>query len=174
MSFDTWDCDYFPFFASLGESCPKLIQLEIFYILFRFHHLLPLVLGKKRELLPQQFMDQLNADHSLLAHLQFTPQCVTPICSTIQKLNVNEFSGFNPIHGAFILRHFSNLQQSLDVRGRAVCLLHQQLQPNVTSEPTTFQRSSEELGLIEWTVNAPFRGIFLKNVNLSVISCHLS
>jgi len=117
-----------------------------------------LVLGKSMELLPQQFTDQLDADSFSFAHLQFTPQSVTPICSTLQQLNV--LSGFRPIEASqFILRHFSNLQEYSDARGGVVRLLHQQQQQlDVTSEPTTFQRSSEELGLIEWTVNAPFHG----------------
>ena len=173
--------DFLPFFASLGESCPKLIKLHIDGIEIEFHHLLALVLGKKRELLPQHFVDQLDADPSSLAHLQFTPQSVAPIFSTLQQLNVLSEFGFNPIHGAFILRHFSKLQQSVDVCGEVVRILHQQQQQlDVTSESTTFQRSSEELGLIEWTVNAPFHGS-LKRFNSSLISvillnlsfCHL-
>ena len=156
------EIDYLPFFTALGESCPKLIKLHIDTLdQVRFHHLIALVLGKRQELLPQQFIDQLlNADPSSLAHLQFTPQSVTPICSTLQQLNLGSCLGYQEIPVDFILRHFPILQQCLDTSGGVVRLLHQQQQQqlDVASEPTTFQRSSEELGLIEWAVNAPFHG----------------
>ena len=43
-----------PFFTSLGNCCPKLISLDLSGLQFTSSHLLPLVLGKKYKLLPQQ------------------------------------------------------------------------------------------------------------------------
>jgi hypothetical protein len=155
---NTKKVDFIPFIASLGELCPKLIHLSLTGPnIFTIKHLLALVLGKKHELLPQQLIDQLFTDVSLVAHLQFTRDCVSPICSTLQQLNVDHFSS----HGmAFVLRHFPKLQKyvrSLPIV-KAVHLLYEQ-QQNPTSPIIFIQRSSEELGVVEWTPNAPFPGI---------------
>jgi hypothetical protein len=159
--------DFLSFFTSLGESCPKLIRLDLSGdSSFSLKHLSALILGKKHGLLPQQLVDQFDASDSLVAHLQFTPQSVTPICSSLQQLNVNCKGGlFRKHEVAFILRHFPKLQTFTAFitysLAEAVHLLHkQQQEQNSTKEATnTYQQSSEELGLIEWTVNAPFHGI---------------
>ena len=160
--------DFLSFFTALGESCPKLILLCLggdFNIDSKPDLLLALVLGKQLELLTPQLLDQLSTDISSLAHLQFTPQSATPICSTLQELDVYDLQ---PYHISFILRHFPKMQKCCSSypgdsgNGLAVCLLHQQQQqhPNL-SQRSTFQISSGELGLIvQWTVNAPFLGIF--------------
>ena len=108
-------------------------------------------------------MDQLDADPSSLANLQFSPQCVTPICSTLQELDLHDLQSY---HISFILQHFPKMRKcrSSFVRdsgdGLAVCLLHQQQQRQNLSPRFTFQISPEELGLIvQWTVDAPFHDI---------------
>jgi hypothetical protein len=99
---------------------------------------------------------------SLLAHLQFNRECITPICSTLQQLNVDDDS-ISEEELAFILRHFPKLQKfsSAYHHGEAVRVLYQQQQQNSNLEATAYQQSSEEMGLIEWTLNAPFHGIFI-------------
>ena len=58
-----WDwhtkIDFRPFSTSLGELCPKLIRLDLAGLIpFDFERTLDLVLGKKRELLPEQLFNQ--------------------------------------------------------------------------------------------------------------------
>jgi hypothetical protein len=159
--------DFLPFFTALGSSCPKLISLNldsfILYRNFGLDHLLALVIGKKREVLPQELIIELSAKfNSSLAHLLFSRHCITPICFTLQELN---FGYLTCQQTAFTLRHFPKLQKlqanlTEDGVGRAVCLLWQQQQhPNVI--PSTTNLSSLELGCIEWTINAPFHGNYL-------------
>ena len=161
-----WDApieiDFLSFFKWLGESCPKLICFKLsdrVVVRFKLECMLSLVLGKKRDLLPQQLVDKLKDYHSTGAtHLQFTPESVTPICSTLQQLKLGMM--LSPESTAFVFRHFSNLQKfsSSDSVGEALLLLHEQQQQYITPEPPS-ERSSLELGHIKWTLNAPFRGI---------------
>jgi hypothetical protein len=154
---------FLPFFTALGPSCPKLISFNLVNFevstFFGFDHLLALVIGKKREVLPQQLLFELNDNHSSFAHLYFSRQCVTPICSNLLELNIGDLTSQQ---SAFTLRHFPKLkkcQASLTDGGvsGAVCLLWQQQQrPDVI--PSTTNLSSKELGCIEWTINAPFHG----------------
>ena len=153
---------FLEFFTLLGESFPKLVHLQLSgKIPFGLEQLLALVLGKRRSLLPRQLLDQLRDDASSVAHLQFPLSSLTSICSTLQQLKL--FLSNNPMDHliAFILRHFPNLQKCYTAStSQALCLLHQhQQRPN--GIPAISQSSSVELGLIEWTINAPFTGISL-------------
>ena len=156
--------DSLPLFSSLGESCPNLIRLQLagyLSIFFKFEHLLALVLGKKINLVPQQLILQLNANQYSLAQLQFTPQSVTPMCSSIQQLEVY---GLSKEQAAFALRHFPKLQKCQTKYleggdGEAVRLLHQQQKQSNLIHSTTCHEFSESMGFIEWTLNAPFYGI---------------
>ena len=156
---NTKKVDFIPFIASLGELCPKLIHLSLTGPnIFTIKHLLALVLGKKHELLPQQLIDQFYSDDSLATHLQFTRDCVSTICLTLQQLN---FGHFSPRETVFVLRHFPKLREALcsHTVGKAIRLLYEQQQQKPISPITFVQRSSEELGVVEWTPNAPFPGI---------------
>ena len=158
--------DFLPFFAALGDTCPKLTTLDLgFGIPFEFNHLLALVLGRKRQLLPQYLLSQLRTSGPSLANLQFSAQSVTPICSALQQLKVGRY--FLASHtGVFILRHFPKLQtcQSTTSFAQAVLNLHkttqqQQMNGSPSSSTSPVQTSSDgELGVIQWTVNSPFQG----------------
>jgi len=156
--------DYLPLFISLGQSCPNLICLHFagnFAMFLNLQHLLALVLGKKIELLPQQLVLQLNSNNSSVAHMQFTPQSVTPICSSLQQLGVY---CLGKEEAAFALRHFPKLKkcQAKSIEGgdgEAILLLHRQKKESSLICPTNHLQSSKSLGLIEWTLDAPFQGI---------------
>jgi hypothetical protein len=156
-----------PFLAALGDV--KLTSLHLdFDFPVGMEQLLALVLGRKRQLLPQQLRDQLRTDTWRWTDLQFSAHSVSPMCSTLLKLDLrlNEESIANKSYlVAFILRHFPKMQECLS-RGKpgldtvhAVCMLHQQLSDNLNYSITS-QNSSFEHGFIEWTLNAPFRGNF--------------
>ena len=167
--------DFLPLFTSLGDTCQKLISLEFNgdYNSQKLNvdYLLALVLGKKQDLFPQQLYDQLKTDNFLLhpnsplAHLQFTPESVTPICSTLQQLDIH---GLRACEMAFVLRHFPQLRKC-PFNGQtceALHLLHkQQQQPPKISSLSTSQRSSEDRDIVRWNLNAPFQGTvcFLTN-----------
>ena len=149
------------FFTALGDACPKLINLHLDGdIPFEFHQVMALVLGSKYNLLPQEMLNELNAKQAAISHLQFSPQSLSPICSTLQQLQTSYCCGIRLSIFAvvFILRHFVMLKecQSLFATVGAVTLLYRrQLQPN--GNPMT--SSSDELDLVQWTANSPFNGL---------------
>ena len=109
--FMTWT-DYLPFFAALGDSCPNLICLNVGgRIHVGLDHLVALVLGNKRKLFPQLLIDRYNAHHwgddsAFITHLQFARESVTPVCSTLEQLNIHIL---NHEKVAFVLRHLTKL-----------------------------------------------------------------
>jgi hypothetical protein len=141
-----------------------------FGVFFGINQLFALVLGSKRDLLPQQLLDQIVANHSSIFHLQFSDSSLSPICSTLQQLALSSTSFYNLNEQTFVflLRHFPKLQKYqvglLSSILKPLQLLHeqnQQQQLNIRNltPPATSQVSSEELGLVlQWTVNSPFQG----------------
>jgi hypothetical protein len=125
-------------------------------------NLLALVLGKKLSLVPQKLLNQLNTDTNLLAHMQFSSTNLTPICSSLQQLKIENFFDLNREESvAFILRHFPKMQHfpTRFLTVDALLLLNdQQQKSNNDFSRTTYQCSSGELGLIEWKLDAPFNG----------------
>jgi len=154
--------DLLPFFTSLGDSCPKLMRLCFDkWFTFESDYALALVLGKKHELTHQLNQSILSSE---MATLVFTSHCITPICSNLQELSAKTAKHQYVV--AFILRHFPNLKKCLphgSGNGEALIYLHQQQQQKNVTPPSTFGIFSEQLGLIEWTANTPFRGTFLNH-----------
>lgn len=159
----------------LGEGIP-----------FGHLQLLALVLGRKYDLLPQQLHEQLRANSSSVAHLQFSNKSLSPICLTLLRLKLYpskllchlltpKISKQEKVFAAFILRHFKMMQEyhrpllRIHSTAEAVYLLHKhQQQPS--GIPVTGRSSSQGLGLIEWTVNAPFHGmVWRSQVYLKVL-----
>jgi hypothetical protein len=167
LSFKTSD-QCLDLFSSLSQSCSRLATLSLGKIPFDSNQVLALMLGSKRALLPRTF----PKESAKLISIQFTAESVSPICSSLKCLHYDCDEAADDCNSpplAFILRHFKNLEK-LDClscgkwakgNGMAVQNLHQsyntckslRLQKNSIS-------SSVELGLIQWTVNAPFTGIF--------------
>ena len=144
--------DFIPFFAALGEL--NLTSLQIRGdIPFEMDQLLAFALGKRRQLIPQSLLDKITNENC--NHLQFSCESLNPICSSLRQLKV-AMRGMSPT--LFLLRHFRQLIQcqSAALTG-AVQLLHQQ-QINQPEDGISFHRSSEVLGAIQWTNNAPFNG----------------
>ena len=157
-----------PLFLSLGY-CLNLTHLHLGGNLsLGTEKLLTLMFGEKRPLLPllpQHLVQEITDSSTMIAHLEFDRNCLTPICSSLQQFKQDENHDDDSFENcaevfAFIFRHFLRLQkwdQDLDpsVLKRAVKLLH-----TYQEEPcTTSQSSSAQLGTIQWTSNASFRGI---------------
>ena len=174
LDWKTTDRSCLLFFEALGDSCPKLITLKLLgHLPFGIQQVLALMLGKKRELLPRDFLEEIGGEEEL-AEVQFTRESVTPICNSLKHFkHSNSDDCLNPVFCssaaslAFILRHFPQLQTWIDsgqefkVLGTSVQLLHKQQQLassiNLNQQATT--KISEELGLIQWRLNVPFSGI---------------
>ena len=167
LDWKTTDRSCLLFFAALGDSCPKLITLELLGDLpFGIQQVLALVLGKKLQMLPLHFLEEVGGE-DVLAELQFTPESLTPICNSLKTIKHNISNGcFNPIFCssvasmAFILRHFGQLEiwedsrQDFGILGTVIELLHQQfIAPSCSHNQQTMTETS---GLIQWTMAVPF------------------
>ena len=176
LDWKTTDRSCLLFFEALGDSCPNLITLELLsHLPFGIQQVFALMLGKKRELLPQHFLEEIGGENAL-AELQFTSGSVTPICSSLKNLkHINSDGCLNRVFCssaatvAFILRHIRQLETWLDSEddfgnlGIVAQLLHQQQRLWTTGISKRFKRqsiSSVELGLIQWRLNVPFAGIY--------------
>ena len=97
LDWKTTDRSCLLFFAALGDSCPKLITLELLGDLpFGIQQVLALVLGKKLQMLPLHFLEEVGGE-DVLAELQFTPESLTPICNSLKTIKHNISNGcFNP------------------------------------------------------------------------------
>ena len=132
--------------------------------------------------------------------MQFSPESLTPICSSLQRFTygfkVLFFStGLKRIRrprsrlpsradSAFVFRHFPQLKEfdpckeidyeyrsplnypansikviGLNSSSRALPLLYEQQQ--IETNGMSGKNSSEQLGRIKWTLNAPFHGDYL-------------
>ena len=177
LNWKTTDRSCLLFFEALGDSCPNLITLELFgHLPFGIQQVLALMLGKKRELLPQHFLEDIGGEEAL-AELQFTPESLTPICNSLKNIrHMNPDGCLNRVFcssaataaPSFILRHFPQLKTWDNSRedfaniGIVVQLLHQQQQQWTTGK-RSFKRQSRtsiELGLIQWRMTVPFSGIY--------------
>ena len=111
--------DYTSFFEVLGESCSKLTDLQLGVELpFGVRQLLALMFERRRRirrraLLHQEFIDQIAIDPAAV-HLQFFPENLFPICSSLQRFtscNSTISRLFSPGIIALFLRHFPQLQE---------------------------------------------------------------
>jgi len=165
FTWSSYSRDYFPegtdfisFFTALGDACPKLINLDLDGdIPVEARQLFALVLGSKYDILTRQLRDQLMADE-LLTHLQFSVESLSPICSTLERLQTSRCCGIRLSEhaAAFTLRHFAKLKEcpSLLSTVEAVNSLYKQKQQPI-GIPVNW---SSEHDLVKWTVNAPFQG----------------
>ena len=159
--------DLLPFCTTLGDACPQLgsLELELDDSSLSKSYVLALVLGKRLGLFPEQTLNDCR-----FAHLQFTSGSCTPICKTLRQFKILSYDWVIPSGVvAFILRHFPNLQEftqstSLSFPNPfAVELLweQQQLLTHPDSPLLSISgQNSDELGHIEWIINAPFEGIY--------------
>lgn len=156
---------FMSFFSALGDL--HLINLDLGgdFPFYGTDQLTALMFGKKRELLPQHLLSQMTIDSSFLAHLQFSEQSLTPICSSLVLFKVESWKvniRMRTATVAFILRHFhrlrncdlSEMYNGSSYPSQAIYLLHRQ-QLNAI-HPITSQSSSVALGTVQWTADAPF------------------
>ena len=159
--------DFLSFFTALGVACPKLINLDLDGdIPVESRQLLALVLGSKYDQLTRRLHDQLTAD-DVFTYLQFSAQSLSPICSTLERLQTSRCCGIrlSKQAAAFTLRHFANLKECPFIlsTAEAVNLLYKhQMWP--IGIPVTW---SSEHDFVQWTVNASFHGI-IYSVNLKL------
>ena len=114
------------FFKSLGSSCPQLTHLELEHFPFGIRQLFALMFGSKDALIPQFFKTQPRGSAGQIHRFQFTPESLTPICSSLKTFKnkrplvidddeeeEEEEEGLcilgNTSTLAFILRHFLKL-----------------------------------------------------------------
>ena len=170
LDWKTTDRSCLLFYEALGDSCPNLITLQLLgHLPFGIQQVLALMLGKKQELLPQHFLEEIG-DEDALAELQFTPESLTPICNSLKTMkHINSAGCLNPVYCstvasvAFILRHFRQLEkwedskQTVGILSAVVQLLHQQfMAPSCSyNQQQTMTKTS---GLIKWTMAVPFSG----------------
>jgi len=172
---DTYGFDYF--FTNLGTNLPNLTSLEIAgTIPFRIFELLNLMFGKKLELIPINIKHLMcNSQNYELGDIELTPQSLSPMCNQLRELKISLNQGFKKLRPtrhvallAFILRNFRELK-NLPLSAKLLCLtmnkLHQrQLQSLDTFNPKTSSMTSQELGTVQWTLDAPFFGYYLHNI----------
>ena len=161
-------------FSSLSQTCPQLATLQLVEVPFGTNQILALMLGSKRALLSSEF----PKDTETLADVQFSPECLTPLCNNLKVLRYDcEFlhpgmCRISPI--AFFLRHFKNLEvwescrhlmnrDSLTIirwliKKNAIPIVKRK-SPRLLPKSKTTTNSSKEIGSIQWTVDAPFTGI---------------
>ena len=161
-----WMTDFAPLFISMGNM--RLTCLELGgKIPLTGRLLMFLMLGNRRELLPENLKHQIELDPHFHTHhrLQFTQESLTPICSSLRRLkhNVKDVNSLETKSLALLLRHFVQLQKfEYDVatvfQGKTVQLLYEQKHPSIEVVATSEERSSAELGCIQWNWNAKFHG----------------
>ena len=167
----SWNDVTFPdstlFLSTLGESCPNLKQLNIKSLPVGIPQLLALMFGPRLDLIRQSWRVENEEIRSELHKYQFSKESLTPVCSSLQQLKVNwvdwedDCLWDNSSTVAFVLRHFPQLRklskcchQHANFASSAVCLLYKTTHGDAVA-------TAQALGFIEWTVNAPFSGIFL-------------
>ena len=171
--------DWIPFCASLGNVCPRLSILQLDDISFGTLELISLLLGPRLELFPQELLDEMATENysTKLSRLEFSPNCLTPICSTLKQLKHSHSLSLDDAMACrcwdnyviFVLRHLRQLQvfkhdcirQTTPwSQTAAVIFLHQeQLEERSETSDSTFTTSSNHLGTIQWTFNSHFTGI---------------
>ena len=173
LSFGTKD-NCLDFFTSLSHSCPQLIRLHLGKIPFENDQLLALMLGNKRALLSPDF----PRERTELINVQITQESLSPICSNLKEFYYNCDENKNICKlpsAALFIRHFRNLEkiQLLSCKHRSpgnvlrktapLTILHWHQNQNTGKsarllENKSIKKSSDELGFIQWTVDAPFIG----------------
>ena len=165
-------------FISLGQSLSQLATLHLAQLPFGADQLLALILGSKHALLPPNFSTQ----EALFLDLQFTPESISPICSSLKHL-IYESDGMTSVcHfrlpcAALVYRHFRNLNiyVLIDCKHASPFVnpvlavfqpLHKKEKMNIGNrksprllEKNTTTKSCKELGLLQWIADAPFNGI---------------
>lgn len=180
------------FYSNLGHYCPQLAALQLARVNLSIEKLLALMLGDKQALLPPDFHKDYKTK---FINVQFTPESLHPICSSLKELRLEEIAYYHYYDqgsdsfippASFILRHFRQLEKlngsadyghgptNLDCTVKtAVLHLHKQQLARRSSRQqqiNTNRRSSKELGVIEWTVKSPFIGIYylLKYIQINL------
>lgn len=163
-------------FICLGQSFPQLEILYLDNIDLTSYKALALILGHKLTLLPSEFPIKARQ----LDDIQFTAGSLSPICTSLKLLEFENSCSERLCHCpsvTFLLRHFIKLEklnficdkannQLENVSARTwmnASLLHlhkKQYARNSSRQKqiNTSKRNSDELGLIEWTVQSPFYG----------------
>ena len=172
-----WMTDFGPLFISLGNmrlTCLELggkIPLTGRWLMF-------LMLGNRSEFLPENLRPHQIELDTQIPLLQFTQESLTPICSSLRRLKHNglDVISLETKCLALLLRHFVQLQKfEYDVayqdvfQGKTVQLLYEQKHPTIEVVSTSEERSSAELGCIQWNLNAKFHGSIYLLLYLSKI-----
>ena len=169
------------FFTHLGSSCPKLKKLKLNGVCsnkfpFGFEQKLAFILGEAVKLIPYDVMEELRNGILKLHCLQFDSKDITPICSTLQSLDVNAryrgddvFDHISVVSAiAFLLRHLPFLEK-LVVKlhlygghscGEAVRLLQSTLDLHEDGRETSdviemTRRVNGKFLRLKWTTNCP-------------------
>jgi len=172
-----YDC--LNFFRNLSDSCPKLSKLDLGSFYLNILQLFALMFGPKHDQLPMVLQPQYLRSAEIPLHkLEFHQESLTSICKSLKEFGCKHFCNLlnkrsefwtDPSVIAFILRHFRNLQKlshncsfyqcEAKVSSGVVALLDEALKDNTGI--TSMALTSETLGVIHLTINAPFRGITL-------------
>ena len=181
LSLNISDNNCLSFFTSLGYSCPNLTSLQLDNFRFGSHQLLALILGPRRELLPQNLLDEM---HRMLAQLEFPPESLTPICSSLKQLKHSHDSKFDErkchiwdFSTVFALRHLRNLEvlehscikhSKRNPLAKAVLFWHrQQSDIGWSSKPMTSVDLVTD-DCLQWTFSSNFTGNFPCSIYLII------
>ena len=182
-SFPNGDCKQF--LSDLGSSCPHLTSLSLPSFCFDEENLLVLILGERAATIPDSAKGKLwGTDWSHLHKLQIAKENLTPICSSLKKLELkfptSETKCFCKGFGytsravssmAFVLRHIQQFEENVCDGYVCSCLVHNanqllyqirpenKLQAEFKKIEETFQVDDEHLNkTVNWTFNQPFSG----------------
>ena len=109
--------DFTSFSTHIGHSCPNLTSLHLgVFSQFSVEQILGLVLGEENsKMLPNFVLQEAKGQRPNLHRLQFSKDCITPICKSLKSLVLRffmdeEVSWDTKIScTAFLVRHFSDL-----------------------------------------------------------------
>ena len=170
------------FFVEIGTACPSLKELKMKNAWSERNHqlqitlkdLVSLVLGQNAEMLTNSFWKKTRQPDMALHRLQFDENLITPICKSLQYLEIN--SGIKMAYteqnisstAAFLLRHIGRLEkltilieigQFVPGTSLAVQLLHQELlEPKEivnVSEVTSKEDGNGDFVRLNWTIDSP-------------------
>ena len=170
--------DCLPFFTHLGNSCPKLVHLELGqYFPFNKEQVLALVLGEKVHLLTDPVKQQMWNQH-----FEFDSQYLTPFCSSLKYLSAHS-SEDSVWSCAFILRHLPALeilsvhsteaQTDLFPKALMVLLKHSEDPSPVTIAIPAVDGTDKPL--LKWTINplSPRKHLFFVHLFVAFLILYI-
>ena len=150
----------------IGHSCPKLVSLSLSGFFIVRKDILALILGKDSLVLEHEIL----ADQSMepkMSNLQLRSKYLTPICETLQHIQLEEFKENLPIMNfdklvppsvmAFLLRHMPNVQM-IDYAGTTVSYAVKLLYTGVNNPFATTVRDNVSSEFFENSSCSKFSG----------------